>query len=168
MVQIRCDKPVVMVKMTELAKLRNPKNRNQHPQDQIEDLAKQMQYQGVRHPIIISNRTGKFVAGDGRFLAARHIDLTEYPVSYQDFDSEEQEYSFGIADNALQQRSLLDFKGINEDLPDLGPDFDINLLGIKDFTLDLADKFEEPPPKNEARDKDAELKTCPNCGVLIE
>jgi hypothetical protein len=30
---------------------------------------------------------------------------------------------------------------INADVPEFGPDFDIDLLGLKDFTLDISDKI---------------------------
>ena len=56
---------------------------------------------------------------------------------YQDFESDEVEYAFIQSDNAIASWSELDLAGINVDLADLGPDFDIDLLGIKDFKLDL-------------------------------
>ena len=37
----------------------------------------------------------------------------------------------------------LSYFWINTDLADLGPDFDIDMLGIKDFTLDISDKDDE-------------------------
>ncbi|NDD53270.1 site-specific DNA-methyltransferase [bacterium] len=62
------------------------------------------------------------------------------PVVYQDFDSEEAEYAFIQADNAIALWAELDLSGINADIADLGPDFDIDLLGIKNFEIDVADK----------------------------
>ena len=121
----------------------HPKNRNKHGQDQIERLAELYEYQGIRHPIVVSKLSGFIVAGHGRKLAAIRAGIKEMPVVYQDFESSEQEYAFIQADNAIALWAELDMAGINEDMGDLGPDFDINMLGIQDFTIDVADKFED-------------------------
>ncbi len=126
------------------SKLKNhPKNRNKHGQDQIERLSELYKYHGVRHPIIVSKLSGFIVAGHGRKLAAIRAGLKEMPVVYQDFQSADQEYAFIQSDNAIASWSELDLSGINTDIQDLGPDFDINMLGIRDFTIDVADKFED-------------------------
>lgn len=122
-------------------KLKNhPKNRNKHGQDQIDRLAEMYKYHGLRHPIIVSKISGHIVAGHGRKLAAIRAGVKEVPVVYQDFKDGEAEYAFLQADNAIALWAELDLSGINEDLADLGPDFDINMLGIQDFTLDVAEK----------------------------
>jgi DNA modification methylase len=46
-----------------------------------------------------------------------------------------------VADNAASQGSELDLAMINLEVPSLGPDFDIDLLGIDDFALDASDKY---------------------------
>lgn len=119
----------------------HPKNRNKHPQDQLERLAKIIQYQGVRRPATISNRSGFLTVGEGRVKAAKLAGVTEYPVIYQDYDSEEQEYADIQADNAVGLWAEIDLAGVNQDLADLGPDFDLDMLGIKDFTLEPSDKY---------------------------
>lgn len=125
-------------------KLKNhPKNRNKHGQDQIERLAELYKYHGVRHPIIVSNLSKCIVAGHGRKLAAIRAGIKEMPVVYQDFDSTEAEYAFIQADNAIALWAELDMAGINMDMADLGPDFNIDMLGIQNFTLDVSDKFED-------------------------
>lgn len=114
----------------------HPKNRNKHGSDQIERLAKLYDYHGIRHPIIVSNLSNCIVAGHGRKLAAIRAGIKEFPVVYQDFDSAEAEYAFVQADNAIALWADLDLSAINADLPDLGPDLDLDVLGIKNFTLD--------------------------------
>jgi DNA modification methylase len=118
----------------------NPDNRNKHPDEQITEIVKQIKYQGWRWPIVVSNRSGLIAAGHGRLLAARKMDLTQVPVIYQDFVDEDQEIAFGVADNAIAKWAELDLAGINLDVSKLGPDFDISLLGIKDFEIDPADR----------------------------
>lgn len=118
----------------------NPHNRNIHPQEQIERLSQIYQYQGVRHPIIVSKRSGFIVSGHGRKDAAIVAGLDKMPVVYQDFDTDEQEYAFIQSDNAIARWADLDLAGINADLGELGPDFNLDLLGIQNFTLDFADR----------------------------
>ena len=48
--------------------------------------------------------------------------------------------------------------GINADIADLGPDFNIDLLGIKNFTLDMNDKEFDPDFEEEG----SKQKECPH------
>lgn len=135
--KIRCE----YAELLSIDELRpHPKNRNKHSKDQIDRLAKIIKYQGFRHPIIVSRLSGFIVAGHGRLDAAKKLKLKTVPVDYQEFESEEQEYAFLQSDNSIALWAELDLSGINADLGDLGPDFDIELLGLKNFTVDVADK----------------------------
>ena len=131
---------IEMVPTLDLYKLRHPKNPNKHPKDQLERLASIIEFQGWRYPIKVSTRSGLITSGHGRLEAAELRGWVEVPVSYQDYDSDEQEIADLVADNAIASWSELDFKTINEFVPELGPDFDLDLLGIKNFTLDVSDK----------------------------
>lgn len=141
----------------------HPKNRNKHSPAQIERLAQILDYQGWRHPIVVSRLSGFIVAGHGRWEAAKHLGLEQVPVDYQEFPSEEAEYAFLVSDNAIALWAELDLAGINADVPELGPDFDIDLLGLKDFTLDpserggAGDPDDVPEPPKEAKTKRGEL-----------
>jgi len=121
----------------------NPNNRNKHGQDQVDRLVEIIKYQGFRSPLVVSNLSGLLVHGHGRLLAAQRLGLQNVPVIYQDFSDDAQEYASMVSDNAISGWSVLDFSGINFDLPELGPDFDLNMLGIKDFNLDVSEKLEE-------------------------
>lgn len=121
----------------------HPKNRNKHPKEQIERLAGLLSYQGWRDPIKVSKRSGCITAGHGRLLSAKSLGWKEVPVSFQDYESEELEYAHVQSDNAIASWAELDLSAINTDLADLGPDFDIDMLGIKDFVLEPADKYGE-------------------------
>lgn len=115
----------------------NPKNRNKHSDEQITRLIKIIEYQGFRSPLIVSNRTGLLVAGHGRLMAAKEMKIKEVPVMFQDFKDEAQEYAAMVSDNAIASWAEIDMSGINTDLGDLGPDFDIDLLGIKGFEIEV-------------------------------
>ena len=131
------------IKLVELSRLIfNPKNNNKHPKEQIDRLVKLIEFQGFRNPVIVSNRTGFVVAGHGRIEAAKKVGLKEVPVIYQDFENEAQEYAYMTSDNAIALWAELDLSMVNAEMIDLGPEFDIDLLGIKDFTIEPVEKFE--------------------------
>jgi len=121
----------------------DPENRNKHDKEQIENLAEIIEYQGWRHPLIINQETGLLRAGHGRLQAAKKLKLKEVPVVYQSFKDSDQDYAFMVSDNAIARQAELDLSGINADIGKLGPDFDIKLLGIKDFKIDIFKEKEE-------------------------
>lgn len=118
----------------------HPKNRNKHPKEQIDRLAKILKYQGLRAPIVVSKKTGFIVKGHGTLLAIKENKWKEAPIVTQDFEDTDQEYAFVQSDNAIASWAELDLAWINVDLGDLGP-FDIDLLGIKDFVVEPSDKY---------------------------
>ena len=120
----------------------NPDNRNIHPEPQIDQLVELIKYQGFRAPLVVSELSGLLVNGHGRLLAARKLGMTVLPVIYQAFDSPEQEYAAAVSDNGIASWAHLDLAGINLDLPEFGPDFDIKMLGLQNFTLDRSEKID--------------------------
>jgi ParB-like nuclease domain len=147
----------------------HPQNRNQHPKDQIERLAKILDYQGWRYPIKVSKRSGFITSGHGRLEAAKHLKLKEVPVSFQDYTDESQEYADLQADNAIASWSELDLSAINTDIGDLGPDFDIDLLGIQNFTIEPP-MFEPGTEEDQGKldEKKPLVTQCPNCGECFD
>jgi DNA modification methylase len=139
---------------------RHPKNRNKHPQEQLIRLAQILDYQGWRYPVKVSRRSGHVTSGHGRIEAARLNGWTEIPVNFQDYDSDEQEYADVQSDNAIASWSELDLGAINIDLADLGPDFNIDLLGIEGFVLEPTEKLEPQCDEDEVPE-DVEPKTKP-------
>lgn len=102
-----------------------------------------MRETGVRHAIHVSTLSGNICFGHGRLSAALLNDWTEFPIVYQEFDSDDEEYICVQSENAISGWSELDYSTINVDLGVMGP-FDIDLLGIKDFVVEPMDKFLEP------------------------
>ena len=135
-----------------------PKNRNSHSKEQIERLGKLYEFHGIRHPIIVSNLSGHIVAGHGRREAAVRAKIKEFPVVFQDFTDDVAEYAFIQADNAIALWAELDLSGINSDIGELGPDFDLDLLGIKNFTLDASEKLEPGCDEDEVPEAKPEAK----------
>lgn len=146
----------------------SPFQRNKHPKEQIERLAQIMKAHGVRHPIHISNRTQTICFGHGRREAALLNGWSEYPVIYQDFESEDEEYSCVQSDNAIASWAELDLAAINFDLGSLGPDFDIDLLGISNFSV--VPEFEPGIEEDQGKldEKKPVITQCPNCGECFD
>lgn len=146
----------------------HPKNRNNHSKEQIERLAQILKYQGWRYPIKVSNLSGYIVSGHGRLLAARHLGLESVPIQKQDYQNEEQEYADLISDNSIASWSELDLSAINTDLVELGPDFNIDLLGIKDFVVEP--NFEPGTEEEQSKldERKAVITQCPNCGECFD
>ena len=121
----------------------HPKNEAMHPhtQEQINRLCELIKYQGFRSPIVVQKGTNLVVAGHGRLMAAKQLGMTTIPVTYQSFDDDQQLYAFLVSDNAIGKDNWLkiDYTAVNAEIENLGPDFDINWLGIKDFEIDVAE-----------------------------
>lgn len=130
----------------------DPNNPNNHTDEQIQRLIELIEYQGWRWPIVVSKQDGLIKAGHGRLLAAEQMKAEIVPVLYQDFESDEQAYAFMVSDNAISEWSFLDKTSVNANLETLGPDFDVDLLGIKDFVLDVAE-FELGEKEDKKRDE---------------
>lgn len=154
------------IKLVPIAELKyNDKNRNQHSEEQIEQLSKIIRYQGFRSPVIVSTLSGLVVAGHGRLLAAAKLGMALIPAIYQDFEDSEQEFLAGVSDNAIASQSMLDLPNIHQDLKDMGP-FDLDLLGIKDFEFtpsELDVNVSEP-----GIGEGINLNQCPNCGHMLK
>lgn len=155
------------VKYVPLKELKvTPDNRKKHPPEQISRLMKLIAFQGFRVPIIVSNLSGKIVSGHCRLSAAKKMKLTHVPVIYQDFKDEDQERSFLISENAISEWGMLDFSGINEDVATFdGAEFDLEHLGIQNFTLDRSDK---PEAEEDTKTKTLRFIECPNCKEEFE
>lgn len=157
-------------KLVPLSELKpHPKNRNQHPKEQIERLAKILLHQGFRYPVKVSKQSGFVTSGHGRIEAAKLNGWADVPVSFQDYDDEAMEYQDLTADNAIASWAELDLSGVHADLGDLGPDMNIDLLGIRDFTLEPPDFKPGTEEEQGKLDEKAPLVTqCPNCGECFD
>lgn len=133
----------------------NPQNPNNHPEEQIELLAKIIKAQGWRKPITVSTRSGLIVSGHGRLMAAKAAGVSHVPVDFQHYESEEAELADLLADNRLAELSEINdkmlaeiFATVDMDCPELTgyTQDDINaIIGQLDFG-DEEQEEEEPAP----------------------
>lgn len=142
----------------------HPKNCNKHSREQIQRLAKILEYQGIRRPIRVSKLSGYITSGHGLHQALTLLKSNDAPVNFQDYENEDQEYADIVADNSIASWAELDLSSINLELPNLGPDFDIEMLGLKDFEIEPTDKYDI-----KEKELDENIKTkheCPSCGYV--
>ncbi len=133
------------------------KNNNSHSHEQVLRLAKILEYQGFRFPIKVSKQTGYITSGHCRKLSAIHLGLKQVPVVYQDYKDMDQEMADLYCDNSIQSWSDFDLGAVNDEIGNFSPDFDLDLLGINGFTLDVSEK--------EVKQTNVFIKqgACPNC-----
>ncbi len=163
-------KPLINCAFDELVPLEklvpNPRNPNQHPQSQVALLAKVIDHQGWRSPIVVSTRSGFIVAGHGRYEAAKLLGVASVPVDFQDFATDADEWAHLVADNRLAELAEADealLKGLLSELK--AADFDLDLAGFDASALDaLATEQPEAPADFPAVDEDLPTEfQCPKC-----
>jgi hypothetical protein len=93
---------------------RNPCNPNKHSVEQIQRLARVIERNGWRNPLVVSKRSGYLVKGEGRLLASISLDLDVVPVEYQDYATDDEEWSDLIADNKMSELSVQDRETLKE------------------------------------------------------
>lgn len=130
----------------------NPDNRNFHPKEQIERLAKILKYQGWRYPVKVSNLSGMVSSGHGRVESAILNGWDKVPVNYQDYDDSEQEYADSIADNAIASWSELNLSNIQMDVKGLSTTFNVEYLGMKDLSIIDPNKIDPQCDEDEVPD----------------
>lgn len=160
-IQIKTDS-IELIDVTQL--IPHPQNMHNHSPQQIERLCNLIEYQGFRNPLVIQKGTNIVVAGHGRLEAAKTLGMEKVPCLYQEFESEAQLYAYIVSDNAIGKDhwAQLDLSQINTDILDLGPEFDIDMLGLKEFKIEPLDNMD----KNESEidvDGMAFENTCPKC-----
>lgn len=117
-------------KLLPIAKLvPNPRNPNKHPDAQIDALAKIIEANGFRRPIIVSKRSGFVVAGHGRLAAALKLRMKAVPVDFQIYKNEAAEWSDLLADNKIAELAEMDHHAAAEIIAEL-PEEDRFMTGF--------------------------------------
>lgn len=124
------------IKMLQVAEIvpyfNNAKN---HPQEQIESLAKQIEELGFTQPLVIDS-DHNLVIGHGRLAAAKHLEMTQVPVVVLEKSlSPERIKALRLYDNKVSETGWDTMKLIEEfnELKEF--DFDLNLTGFKEFEI---------------------------------
>jgi DNA modification methylase len=111
---------------------RNPRT---HSDVQIAQIAASISAFGFNNPILVDRKSG-IIAGHGRLLAARKLQITEVPVIVLDHLSELQKRAYILADNQLALNAGWDEELLRLELAAFQEeDFDVSLIGFEDQEL---------------------------------
>ena len=108
----------------------NPRNPNQHTEQQADVLGNIIQATGWRQPITISKRSGFITKGHGRLLAAQRKGWKQVPADFQEYATEAEEWSDLIADNRLAELSTIDNERLVDLIKEIGDDVPMELTGF--------------------------------------
>ncbi len=112
---------------------RNPR---MHSRDQVTEIAASIIEFGFVNPVLVATDAG-IIAGHGRLLAARELELTMVPVLVLDHLTPAQRRAYVIADNRLAERATWDKALLAEELRALyDDDFSLRVLGFSDEELE--------------------------------
>ena len=111
---------------------RNPRT---HSDAQIAQIAASIAEFGFNNPILVDTKAG-IIAGHGRLLAARKLQLKEVPVIVLDHLTEIQKRAYILADNQLALNAGWDEQLLRSELAALqDEDFSLELIGLDDDEL---------------------------------
>ena len=111
---------------------RNPRT---HSDAQVAQIAASIAEFGFNNPILVDTKAG-IIAGHGRLLAARKLQLKEVPVIMLDHLTEAQKRAYIIADNQLALNAGWDEEILGSELAALkDEDFNLGLIGFEDEEL---------------------------------
>src|ERR1700730_7221886 len=129
----------------------DPSNPRRHSKKQIGQIAESIKGFGFIVPILI-DRDGKIIAGHGRVLAARMLDIIEVPTLCLDHLTPAQARAFMIADNRLTEIATWDDQLLAQQLKGLsleGLDFSLEVTGFEMGEIDLRiNSLEEKPAQD--------------------
>src|SRR6266851_3083816 len=111
---------------------RNPRT---HSDSQVAQIAASIAEFGFLNPILVDTNAG-IIAGHGRLLAARKLQVQEVPVIVLDHLTEAQKRAYILADNQLALNAGWDEPLLAAELAALQQeDFDVSVLGFEDEEL---------------------------------
>lgn len=134
------------------------RNSRTHSDEQVAQIAASIKQWGFTNPILV-DEDGMIIAGHGRLMAARKLNLDEVPTIVARGWTKAQKKAYVLADNQLALNAGWDLDMLSVEVIDLNSDgFNLNLLGFDKNFLDgllaeptegLTDPDEVPePPAN--------------------
>lgn len=135
-------------------------NSRKHSDEQVAQIAASIKEFGWTNPILVDGDNG-IIAGHGRLMAARKLDMDKVPVIELSHLTPSQRKALIIADNRLALNAEWDTQMLTLELNDLlKDDFGLDILGFGDEELDALlnpiketegltdeDEVPEPPPE---------------------
>lgn len=139
-------------------------NSRTHSDDQVAQIAASIKEFGFTNPILIDDAAG-IIAGHGRLMAAKRLNLTEVPTITLAGLSEAQKKAYVIADNRLALNAGWDTEALTAELKRLQElDFNLDLIG---FDSDELAQLLEPEQVEGLTDQD-DVPDVPETPVTVE
>ncbi len=111
-------------------------NSRTHSAHQVNKIADSIKEFGFLNPVIIDKKQG-IIAGHGRVMAAKQLELKEIPTIQASHLSEKQKKAYVIADNRLALDAGWNEKALMKELLDLEQqEYDLKLTGFEQSELD--------------------------------
>jgi DNA modification methylase len=129
---------------------RNSHNARQHPQKQIDQIAKSIDKFGLNIPVIVDEQLN-VIRGNAVLAAAEQLGMTEIPAIRISHLTEAEKRAFAIADNKLAQNASWDLPTLKSELQFFAVDldFDFSAIGFETAEVDIIlDKSVEESAKD--------------------
>lgn len=118
----------------------DPRNPRTHSDKQIKQIAKSIETFGFNTPILV-DQAGTIIAGHGRYLAGKQLNLSTLPVVRLEHLSPTQAKAFAIADNRLTEIAGWSDHLLGEIYLELSQavdlDFSLDITGFSTAEIDL-------------------------------
>jgi len=144
-------------------------NSRLHDQHQVAQIAASIRQWGWTNPVLI-DEAGQVIAGHGRLLAARQLNLSEVPCIIATGWTDDEKKAYVIADNKLALNASWDEALLTSELSALKDSgFDLDVIGFSAEELDVL--LALPDFSAASEDEQGRLdqlspkfQTCPSCG----
>ena len=149
----------IHVKMRALKSLSPaPHNARTHSKKQVKQIAESIRRFGFVNPVLIDD-AGQIIAGHGRVMAAKLLEMGEVPTLTLSHLSAEERRAYILADNKLALNAGWDRELLALELQGLVDlDFDVELTGFSMAEIDLIiDEVNESKPVDEVCAEDAQF-----------
>lgn len=166
---MKIEKDIEMINVNELEPYKN--NPKEHNEAQVTKIAKSIKDFGFSVPIITDDKNN-IIAGHGRYLASKKLQLDEVPVIKKANMTEAKIKAFRLADNKVAE-SNWDYELLEQEILSLQQEGFADLTGFDDDeiqslseNIDIDDFFEEN--EKDSQEKNTTVHTCPKCGEKFE
>jgi ParB-like chromosome segregation protein Spo0J len=143
------------------------RNSRTHSDAQVAQIAASIKEFGFTNPVLI-DETSSIIAGHGRVLASRKLNLVTVPCIQLSHLTEAQKKAYVIADNKLALNAGWDDEMLAvelADLKDMGFDLDLTGFTLNEFQAILPiENYPESSAKEIDPDNYKMSDTCPKCG----
>jgi ParB-like chromosome segregation protein Spo0J len=139
-------------------------NARTHSEEQVSQIAASIREFGFNNPVLVDSENN-IIAGHGRLLAARKLDLDTIPTVCLDHLSESQKKAYILADNKLALNAGWDDELLQIEIQ--GIDDLIKYTGFSDQELqDIFPTFEPATEEDQGKldELDPVWVSCPHCG----